>query len=85
MKLTAEEKRTTRELYNLYRADAGALRAELSKQPPVEAAMIVLELAQELTTDGRERLLADLRRWAQDVKAGKPSPQAEAPYWTARL
>lgn len=67
MKLTADEKRTTRELYNLYTANAGALRAELCKQLPLEAAMIVLELAQELTTDARERLLGDLRRWAQDA------------------
>ncbi len=69
MKLTADEKRTTRELYNLYTTNAGALRAELCKQLHLEAAMIVLELAQELTTDARERLLGDLRRWAQDAKA----------------
>ncbi len=86
MKLTPEEKRTTRELYNLYQADAGALRAELCKQPPVEAAMIVLELAQELTTDARERLLGDLRRWTQDLRtASKAAPPTAEPYWVVRV
>ncbi len=66
MKLTSEEKRTTRDLYNRYTANAGALRAELCQHLPLEAAMIVLELAQELTTDARERLLGHLRRWTQE-------------------
>ncbi len=66
MKLTPDEKRTTRELYDRYTANAGALRAELCKHLPLEAAMIVLELAQELTTDARERLLGHLRRWTQE-------------------
>ncbi len=80
MKLTAEEKRNTRELYNLYRADAGALRAELCKQLPLEAAMTVLELAQELTTDARERLLGDLRRWTQDMRGASKSSAHDGPF-----
>ncbi len=68
MKTTADEKRTTRELYNLYKADAGALRSQLRKLRPLEVAVAVLELAQQLPVQARERLLGDLRRWVQEDK-----------------
>ena len=72
MKTTADEKRATRELYNLYKADSRALRGELRKLPPLEVAVAVLELAQQLPVQARERLLGDLRRWAQEDKPVDP-------------
>jgi hypothetical protein len=79
MKTTTDEKRTTRELYNLYAADSGALRAELCKLQPLEAAVAVLKLAQEMTIEARERLLGDLRRWAQEGKASAHSERPALP------
>lgn len=72
MKTTADEKRTTRELYNLYKADSGALRSELRKLRPLEVAVAVLELAQQLPVQARERLLGDLRRWVHEDKPVDP-------------
>lgn len=68
MKTTADEKRTTRQLYNLYKADPDALRRELCKLPPLDVAVAVLELAHQLPVQARERLLGHLRRWAQEDK-----------------
>jgi hypothetical protein len=79
MKTTSDEKRATRELYDLYAANSGALRAELCKLPPLEAAVAVLKLAQQMTIDARERLLGDLRRWAQEGKASAHSERPALP------
>ncbi len=77
MKTTADEKRATRQLYNLYKADPGALRRELCKLSPLDVAVAVLELAHQLPVQARERLLGHLRRWAQEDKTAEPCPAPE--------